>query len=121
MMEKAMVFIGIDQNGVIEAAVCADSLAGAKQLLPGLNVIKMTSKTRLFVTCPSFPAGKKLMLSGATKRPKGAILPTPSVYVFAGQIEFVAPVYIDGEAVKSLMHVRFANTPGQPSQCQVCE
>ena len=116
-----MVFIGINQAGVIEAAVCAESLAAAKALLAGLQVIKMTSKTRLFVTAPGMPANKKVMLSGATKRVKGASLPTAVVTVINGRIEFLATVYINNAPARDLMYLQFASTPGAPSQLKVCE
>ena len=116
------VFIGINQERAIEAAVCAESLAAAKAMLPGLEVIKMTSKTQLFANHPSMSANKKVMMSGATKRPKASFaMPTAMVSVVAGKIEFVATVYVNDAPARDLMYVQFATRPGNPSQFVVCK
>jgi hypothetical protein len=77
----------------------------------------MTSKSQLFVNHPSMPANKKVMMSGATKRPKASFaMPTAMVSVVAGKIEFVATVYVNDAPVRDLMYVQFASQPGNPSQ-----
>jgi hypothetical protein len=122
-MKAANVFIGVAE-GAVAAAVVADTMADAKAMLPGLEVIKMTSKTRLFVTFPQYGARKKVLLSGATKSPKmgrGIGLPHPQVFIINGRIEFKAPVYIDGMPVREIVYLFFPTRPTGDAQCQICK
>jgi hypothetical protein len=119
-MKAANVFIGVAE-GAVAAAVVADSIAEAKAMLPGLDVIKMTSKTRLFVAFPSFGNRKKALISGATKVSKGASLPQARVTVIKGRIEFFAAIYIDGMPVRECIYMHFPAQPTGDAACRLCK
>ena len=124
-MKAANVFIGIADD-MIAAAVLAESMADAKSQLPGLDVIKMTSKTKLFVTFPHFGTRKKAMISGLTKKSKLAArncgsMPEARVSIVQGRIEFFAAVYIDNMAVRESFLLYLPTTPSTTMQCMVCK
>lgn len=106
-MKAKNVFIGI-VGGSIGAAVVANTIAEARAMMPGADVIKMTSKTKIFITFPDkFGSGKKLAISGETKQIKGTAYPQATVSIINGVIQFIAPIYINDEPVRDSIHVRF--------------
>ena len=108
-MKIANVFIGIVE-GMVAAAVTANTIAEAKAMMPGAEVIKMTGKTKLFVTIPSkFNPLKKLAISGATKSIKGSLYPQPRVSTIDGKLVFIAPIYINDMPVPDSICIHFPN------------
>lgn len=122
-MKAANVFIGVAE-GAVAAAVVADTMADAKAMLPGLEVIKMTSKTRLFVALPKHGTRTKVVISGASKSPKmgrGIGLPQPQVFILNGRIEFKAPVYYDGHPARECVYLSFPAQPTGDAQWRICK
>jgi hypothetical protein len=114
------VFVGI-VDGAVAAAVVAGSISEARAMMQVEDVIKMTSKTNMFVTTPQLSPRKKLLMSGATKSNPRASLPVPKVYAANGCIEFFVAVYVDDKPVSDAYYLRFPTVPAAGSPYEICK
>ena len=120
-MKKLAVFVGINNEGSVMAAIQSESMGSAKSMLPGLEVIKMTSFTKIFVTNAKYPH-KKFVLSGETVLPKlRSKYPVSRVLVSGSIIEFFSAVYFNDMALQESTRFRFPTIPGEPTGYVVCK